>query len=316
MVERAASGRLRLVTAILLPIVLLTIPLAGEPYYTNFATRILIYGLAAISLDIIVGYGGMVSFGHATFVGLGVYAMGILSIEGFDNGFVVWPLAVAVAAIVALAIGALSLRTRGVYFIMVTFAFSQMFFYVALGLERYGGADGMRLRQRSGFSGAMDISQGNNLYYAVLAIVFVCVVLSRRLMVSPFGLTLRGIRQNEARMRSIGIPVYAFRLAAFVISGAMGGLAGVLLANLDLYFSPASFEWLLSGNLLVMVLIGGLGTITGAVIGAAIYLVCSELLSQISVHWMVAFGPMLILVVLFAKKGVFGMLMGPRFRSG
>jgi branched-chain amino acid transport system permease protein len=254
-----------------------------------------------------MGYGGMVSFGHAAFIGVGGYAIGMLAKEGITSGFVQWPLALVISALFALAVGALSLRTRGVYFIMITLAFAQMIYYVAVGLARYGGDDGLTIYRRSQFPG-LNLSNKPTFYYLCLALLLGAIYLVWRLVHSRFGLVVQGTRSNERRMRSIGFPTFRYRLTCFVIAGTMCGLAGALLANHTDFVSPAMMYWTRSGDLIVMVVLGGMGSAFGPLIGAIALLVLEEVLSGITEYWQIILGPLLLLVVLFARRGIDGML--------
>ncbi len=283
---------------------LVTIPLWQEPFYTRLATRILIYALCAASLDLILGFGGMVSFGHAAFLGVGAYVVGILSHHGVTSAWTVWPAAVGATALLALAVGAVSLRTGGVYFIMITLALAQMTYYFCASLEAYGGDDGMTLWERSDLSPVLDIGGANAFYYLVLGVLLSALLLGRRIVGSRFGRVIRGIRENERRMQSLGFPTFRYKLACFVMAGAAAGLAGVLLANLSLYVSPSTLHWTRSGEILIMVILGGMGTLVGPVLGAATLLVAEEVLSNLTRHWMLFLGPLLILLVLFGEGGM------------
>jgi branched-chain amino acid transport system permease protein len=286
--------------------------LTGNIFVLTLFTRIVIFALAAASLNLIMGYGGMMSFGHAAYLGIGGYAVGILAHEGIGSGFIQWPVAILVSALFALAVGALSLRTRGVYFIMITLAFAQMAYYVASGLARYGGDDGLTIYKRSDFGGLLDLSGRVQFYYLCLACLFGGVYLIWRMVNSRFGMVVQGLRSNEARMQAIGFPANRYRLVCFVISGMMCGLAGALLANNTDFVSPASMYWTRSGDLMVMVILGGMGSLFGPVIGAIAYLLLEEFLSQITEYWAVILGPMLLLIVLFGRGGIMGMLGRPR----
>jgi branched-chain amino acid transport system permease protein len=286
--------------------------LTGNIFVLTLFTRIVIFALAAASLNLIMGYGGMMSFGHAAYLGIGGYAVGILAHEGIGSGFIQWPVAIAVSALFALAVGALSLRTRGVYFIMITLAFAQMAYYVASGLARYGGDDGLTIYKRSDFGGLIDLSGRVQFYYLCLACLFGGVYLIWRIVNSRFGMVVQGLRSNEARMQAIGFPANRYRLVCFVISGMMCGLAGALLANNTDFVSPASMYWTRSGDLMVMVILGGMGSLFGPVIGAIAYLLLEEFLSQITEYWAMIMGPMLLLIVLFGRGGIMGMLGRPR----
>jgi branched-chain amino acid transport system permease protein len=286
--------------------------LTGNIFVLTLFTRIVIFALAAASLNLIMGYGGMMSFGHAAYLGIGGYAVGILAHEGIGSGFIQWPVAIAVSALFALAVGALSLRTRGVYFIMITLAFAQMAYYVASGLARYGGDDGLTIYKRSDFGGLIDLSSRVQFYYLCLACLFGGVYLIWRIVNSRFGLVVQGLRSNEARMQAIGFPANRYRLVCFVISGMMCGLAGALLANNTDFVSPASMYWTRSGDLMVMVILGGMGSLFGPVIGTIAFLLLEEFLSQITEYWAMILGPMLLLIVLFGRGGIMGMLGRPR----
>lgn len=305
---------------------LATVPvIAGatdDPYLITIFTRIVILALAAVGLDFILGYGAMVSFGHAAFVGAGAYTVGILAhhgatgtalvpgvswLSGTTAGLIAWPLAVFMAALLALFIGALSLRTRALYFIMITLAFAQMFYYLFVSLERYGGGDGLVLWQRNTLP-LIDTGSAVQFYYLCLACLAGTVYLLRRVVGARFGRVLRGAAENERRMQALGFPVYRYRLAAFTIAGATGGLAGALLANLETFVSPGLLHWQQSGELMIMVILGGIGTLYGPVLGATALILLEETLATWTDHWMIVLGPILILVVLFARRGLFGWL--------
>jgi len=286
--------------------------LTGNIFILTLFTRIVIYALAAASLNLIMGYGGMMSFGHAAYLGIGGYAVGILAFEGVGSGFIQWPVAIAASALFALIVGALSLRTRGVYFIMITLAFAQMAYYVASGLARYGGDDGLTIYKRSDFGGLIDLSARVQFYYLCLACLFGGVYLIWRIVNSRFGMVVQGLRSNEARMQAIGFPANRYRLVCFVISGMMCGLAGALLANNTDFVSPASMYWTRSGDLMVMVILGGMGSLFGPVIGAIAYLLLEAFLSQMTEYWAMILGPMLLLIVLFGRGGIMGLLGGSR----
>ncbi len=286
------------------------IPLLGEPFYTRLASRILIYALCAVSLDLILGYGGMVSLGHAAFLGIGAYTVGILSQHGVASAWVAWPAALGLAALAAALIGLVSLRTTGAYFIMITLAFAQMIYYFFTSLEQYGGDDGMALWSRNAIVGGIDIGNHTVFLYLVLGILAATLLVTHRLVRSPFGMVIQGIRENETRMQSMGYPTFRYKLVCFIIAGTIAGLAGALLANQDKYVSPALMHWTRSGEIMVMVILGGLGSLLGPVFGAAALLLAEEVLSGYTEHWMILLGPILIVVVLFAKGGLFGLIRG------
>ena len=313
---RRAVGPLLLVAAVtLLALVPVVARLLDAPFYLTLVGRIMIFAIAALSLDLILGYGGMVSFGHAVYLGVGVYTVGILSAHGVASGFVQWPVAVAASAVIAAAIGLVSLRTSGVYFIMITLAFAQMLYFFGVSLKAYGGDDGMTIAERSRFAGLLDLENGTVFYYVILLLLVAFHWLAWRLVHSRFGMVVRGCRSNERRMRAIGYPTFRYRLAAFVIAGTMCGVAGVLLANFTKYASPAFMHWTRSGEIMVMVILGGMGTVFGPALGALAFLLLEEVLSGYTEHWAVFLGPILVVIVLFAKRGLFG-LLAPALRRG
>lgn len=288
-------------------------PLAGaldQPFYVELFRRIMIFAIAAVSLDLILGYGGMVSFGHAAYLGVGAYAVGIPAVHGIEHALVQWPLAIVASALVALVIGAISLRTSGVYFIMITLAFAQMLYYLGISVEAYGGDDGMRLPRRSVLGGPLDLRDPVIFYYLVLALLALVLLLAHRLVDARFGLVIRGARSNEPRMRAVGFPTYRYKLVAFVLAGAICGLAGALLANQTEYLTPDFAHWTRSGELMVMVILGGMGTLVGPVVGAVVLLLLENLLSGLTASWQIILGPFLVLVVLFARRGLAGLLAG------
>src|SRR6266700_5110158 len=255
--------------------------LAGETFALTLFTRVIILAIAALSLNLIMGFGGMVSFGHAAYLGIGGYAVGILAKEGINSGLLQWPLALAASALFALAVGALSLRTRGVYFIMITLAFAQMIYYVAIGLDRYGGDDGMTIYRRSQF-GLIDLSNKTAFYYLCLVLLLMVAYLIWRIVNSRFGMVIQGARSNDRRMRAIGYPTYRYKLVCFVIAGTLCGLAGALLANHTDFVSPAMMYWTRSGDLIIIVVLGGMGSTFGPLLGTIALLLLEEVLSGIT----------------------------------
>jgi branched-chain amino acid transport system permease protein len=302
--------------------------LTGNTFMVTLFTRIVILAIAAVSLNLIMGFGGMVSFGHAAYLGIGGYVVGILAKEGINSGFLQWPLALGLSGLFALGVGALSLRTRGVYFIMITLAFAQMVYYIANGLDRYGGDDGLTIQRRSDFGGLMNLSNRTFFYYLCLALLLATVYLVWRMINSRFGLVIQGARSNERRMRAIGFPTFRYKLTCFVIAGVLCGLSGVLLANHTNFISPALMHWTRSGDLIVMAVLGGMGTVFGPVIGAIALLVLEETLPHLigfasqlltgkevvaaKEYWQLILGPMLLLVVIFARGGIEGLMAGSR----
>jgi branched-chain amino acid transport system permease protein len=284
----------------------------GQYFPLTLFTRIVILALAATSLNLILGYGGMVSFGHAAYLGVGGYVIGILAKEGVTSGFLQWPVVLVVSGVFALVVGALCLRTRGVYFIMITLAFAQMVYYVAVGLDRYGGDDGLTIYRRSQFDGLIDLSSKVQFYYLCLALLLAAIYLTWRLVNSRFGLALQGSRSNETRMRAIGFATFRYRLAGFVIAGMICGLAGALLANHTDFVSPAMMHWTRSGDLIVMVVLGGIGSLFGPLFGAVTLLMLEEGLSRVTEYWQIIVGPLLLFVVIYAHGGIDGILASLR----
>jgi branched-chain amino acid transport system permease protein len=318
------------VTALLAILLLLPVyaALSGNTFVVTLFTRIVILAIAAVSLNLIMGFGGMVSFGHAAYLGIGGYVVGILAKEGINSGFVQWPLALVLSGLFALGVGALSLRTRGVYFIMITLAFAQMVYYVANGLDRYGGDDGLTIQRRSEFAGLINLSNRTFFYYLCLALLLATVYLVWRTVNSRFGLVIQGARSNERRMNAIGFPTFRYKLVCFVIAGVLCGLAGVLLANHTNFISPQLMHWTRSGDLIVMAVLGGMGSVFGPVIGAIALLVLEEVLpfliglashlftgrevAAAKEYWQLILGPMLLLIVLYARGGIDGLIASAR----
>ena len=282
----------------------------GQLYYIDLIRRVMIFGIAAVSLNLILGYGGLVSFGHAAYLGVGGYSVGILAFYGHHSGWLQWAVAILASALVALVIGAISVRTRGIYFIMITLAFTQMLYYLGISVEEYGGDDGMRLKVKSQFSGLIDLNDPVASYYLALALLLGAIYLVHRLVHSRFGMVLRAAKSNEARSRAIGFSPYPYQLAAFVIAGALCGLAGALLANHTAYITPAFMDWTRSGEIMFMVILGGMATAPGPALGAFALLVVEDLLAGWTEHWQVILGPLLVLCVLFFKRGLAGLLPG------
>ena len=301
-------------------VALIAFPLAMQAmdalFYVGLASRVLIYAIAATSLNLVLGYGGMVSFGHAAFFGAGAYVVGILAAEGVTSAWIAWPAAIAVATIAALVIGALSLRTRGVYFIMITLAFAQMVYYIFVSLKAYGGDDGLSLPGRSSIGLGLSLSSDLTWYYLVLALLALVLYGLHRIAGSRFGRVIEAIRENESRAEALGYPVYRYKLLCFVIAGAVGGLAGALIANQSSYVSPSLLHWIQSGTLMIMVILGGVGRLWGGVIGAAVLLVLEHLISDYPIGWLeriapnyqdhgsLAVGAVLLAVVLLAPHGL------------
>jgi len=287
----------------------------GLEFYVALASRILILAILATSLNLLVGLCGLVSLGHAAFFGAGAYAVAIAAVEwpgasgawwAGDSAWLAWPLAMATSALLALVVGAVSVRTRGAYFIMITLAFAQMVYYVFLSLKKYGGDDGLSLPRRSRIPG-LDLGNDTTFYYVVLLLTALMLVLFARLVHSRLGTVLRAIKDNEVRAESVGFACYRYKLAAFVMAGAGAGLAGALMANQNSFVSPNMMHWEQSGVALVMVILGGVGQPWGALVGAAMFLLLEELLSAFTQRWQIGLGLVLLLVVFFAPRGVAGL---------
>ena len=294
-----------------------------QPFYMDLIARIMIFAIAAVSLDLILGHGGMVSFGHAAYMGIGAYAVGVLSYYGIDNGFLQIPLALGAAALIGLVFGALSLRTSGVYFIMITLAFAQMLYFLAISLEEFGGDDGMS-SMRSEFSGLIDMYDTVQFYYLIFTILVLVLFGLHRLVLSRFGMVIRASRSNEKRMHAVGFPTFRYKLAAFTIASTICGLAGVLFANLNEFVSPDVMHWTHSGEIMIMVIMGGMGTLIGPVLGATAFLLLEEYLPEwmeMAVtnggeHWAIVMGPILIAIVLFGRGGIHALFASRRKRNG
>ena len=291
---------------VLLLVFPLVAPALNLDFYVSFVRRVLIFALAATSLNFILGYGGMVALGHAAFFGAGAYAVAMLSVQGISQALIAWPVAMLVAGALALVIGLISLRTRGVYFIMITLAFAQMVFYLFISLRQYGGEDGLNLKGPSLFPG-LNLAEDRTFYYVVLVLVLACLWWLNRLINARFGQALQGIRENESRMEALGYPVFRIKLLAFVIAGVMAGLAGALLASHNQFVSPSLMHWTASANLIIMVIVGGIGLRYGGLVGAAVMLWLEEVLRLYTDYWHLPLGVLLLAIVLFAPRGLAGM---------
>lgn len=298
---------------------------AHQPFLVNLFTRFLIYAIATVSLDLILGYGALVSFGHAAFFALGGYVIGIVAFHaddgsglfgwgGTNQALILWPLAIAACALAGAVIGFLSLRTSGVQFIMITLAFGQLLYFILIGLMVYGGDDGLAITRRNRL-GPWELRDPVHYYYLCMALLVAWAALCLRIVNSRFGMALRSLRQNARRSISLGIAPLRYRLTAFVLSAAGTGLAGVLWANYALFVSPDMTAWQKSGELMAMVILGGMGTIVGPILGAAVFIGLEQLLTGWTEHWMLIMGPVLVLVVLFGQRGLYGWLAG-RGRDG
>ena len=280
----------------------------AESYVLGLVTRVMIFAIAALALDLLIGYGALISFGHAAFVGLGAYTVGILASHGIKDALISLPIALGVSALFAYLTGIVCLRTKGVYFIMITLAFGQMVYFTASSLAPYGGDDGLTIHARSTLAGLPIFGSDRSLYYVSFVCLLGVYLLCRALVASRFGRVYRGARENALRMSTIGFEVIRFQLVAYVIAGVIGGLAGFLLANATDFVSPAYMSWQRSGDFLIMVIFGGMGTLNGAILGAAAFLLTEEWISGITEHWKVIFGPLLVLVAVFAPGGLIGLV--------
>jgi len=278
-----------------------------QPFWIAFFARILIYAVAASALNLALGYGGLVSFGHALFLGIGAYAVGLSAHHGLASGWLHLGVALLAAALIGLVVGAISLRTSGMAFIMITLAFAQMGYFLLVSLKQYGGDDGLPVAATSHF-GVFDLGSASAVYYAAWLVLVATIWWMARLRVAPFGMALRGARQNARRIDAIGLQARQLQLAAFVLSGMVCALAGVLLANLNAFVSPSTLAWTVSGELIVMVVIGGIGTVFGPLLGALVFLGLEEILKGLTEHWMAVFGPLIVLVALFGRRGIAGWL--------
>ena len=280
----------------------------GENFYITLAARIVVFALGACALNLVLGYGGLVSFGHALYVGLGAYVVGIMAFHGITNGWLHLAVTLALCALMAWITGLISLRCQGIAFIMITLAFAQMFYFLGVSLKQYGGDDGMQVLARSDFA-PLSIESNAALYYFALLILFATLYLSWRLVHARFGRVLRAAKSNARRMRVLGFPILRYQVTAYVISGCVCGIAGLLLANLTRFASPAYGYWTISGDLVVMVMLGGIATIIGPVVGAAVYVILETVVAGYTQHWMIITGPTIVLIALLARRGIYGYLV-------
>ncbi|MDE2790561.1 MAG: branched-chain amino acid ABC transporter permease [Paracoccaceae bacterium] len=309
-----------------LVLLLVAVPLFGlivdQPYLVTLATRVAILGMAGVGLNLALGYGGLVSFGHAAYFGAGGYVAGILAhhalnvepiadwpilISGTTEMLIIWPLAMLFGAALAVAIGALSLRTSGVYFIMITLAFAQMLFYFAISWPSYGGEDGLPIYVRNRFPG-LNTFDPLTFFCICLALLMLVLWVTSRVVGSRFGLALQAARQNAERTTSVGIDIFRIRLTAFALSGAMTALAGALYADLNRFVSPSMLSWHTSGEIMILVILGGVTRLYGPVAGAGCFVLLEQFLGGLTEHWQFWLGLMLVGVVLFAKGGIVGLL--------
>ncbi|SDL46348.1 amino acid/amide ABC transporter membrane protein 2, HAAT family [Janthinobacterium sp. OK676] len=301
--------------AVLVPLLLLlalaAVPaiaqLTEQPFYLAFFARIIIYAIAASALNLALGFGGLVSLGHALFLGLGAYSVAIPAFHGIDNGWLHLLCCVLVCGLVGLVTGAVSLRTSGIGFIMITLAFAQMGYFVFVSLKQYGGDDGTTIAATSKFFGA-DLGQAGTVYWVALALLALVLWWTARLRVAPFGMVLRGARQNPRRINAIGLRSTRYQLGAYVLSAVLCGVAGMLLANLTAFASPSTLTWMISGDLIVMIVLGGIGTVFGPLLGALAFLGLEEVLKMATEYWMAVFGLVIVLIGVLGKGGIAGLL--------
>ena len=278
----------------------------NEPFYLDLLSRGLILAIAALSLNLILGYGGMVSLGHAAYIGIGAYSVGIPAYYDFYSGWLHIAVTIIVCATFALITGAISLRTKGVYFIMITLAFSQMVYFTFVSLAEYGADDGLVIYTRSEFPDWISMDSDISLYYWIFGLLLLTLFFIHRLIHARFGRVIVGSRFNEERMQSLGFNTYRYRLTCYVISAVICGLAGMLLGNFTEFISPEMMGWTRSGELIFMVVIGGTATLFGPLIGTIAFVFLEEFLSYITIYWHLIFGVMLVALVLFGKGGIHG----------
>ena len=322
---RPHPNTIAIVTFVAFALVPIVAGYLGEPFYVRMCTRIMILALAALSLDLILGYGGMVSFGHAAFVGLGAYAIGILShhadgtealpfplsLLATQSALIAWPAAMLTSAFAALLIGLVALRTSGLYFLMITLAFAQMIYFFFVSFDAYGGMDGLQLSGPSTLP-YLNIGNRTTFFYMVLTILVAVYVMFNRLVDSRFGMVIRGAKDNERRLECLGFNTFRYRLSCFVLAGAVAGLAGALLANNEQFVTPTDMAWSQSGEFMAIIVVGGVGSLIGPILGTVIYVVLEFWLGNLTTHWQMLFGPALIVAVIFGRRGLIGLLCGER----
>jgi len=280
-----------------------------QPFWIAFFARIMIYAIAASALNLALGVGGLVSFGHALFLGLGTYAVALPSFFDVGNGWVHLALCLVLSGAAALLTGAISLRTSGIAFIMITLAFAQMGYFLFVSLKNFGGDDGLPIAHTSRF-GPLDLGSPLAVYGASFVLLVAVVAWMAKLKSAPFGMVLGAARQNARRIDAIGLRAQHYQLAAYVISGVVCGVAGMLLANLNAFASPSTMAWSVSGELIVIVVLGGMGSVAGPLLGALAYMGLEEWLKGMTEHWMVVFGPLIVVMAVLGKRGMTGWLDG------
>jgi len=304
--DRSASA-IKLVLCVIAAVSASAFPIVAHAmdasYYVVFVTRILIYALAAVSLNLVLGFGGLASFGHAMFLSLGAYCAAVPTVYGVNGAWLHVLLALTLGCSLALLTGLVVLRTRETAFIMTTLAFAQMLYFLLVSLKQFGGDEGLNMQSGSEIAG-VQLSDNNVLYFVSLAVLAAVVLFQRRLLHSPFGTIFRGVAANEQRMKALGYPTLLYRLTAYVISGGLCTVCGVLLANLTLFASPSYGSWKASGELMLMVVLGGAGTIGGPIVGAAAFLMIEEVTKGVSPHWPAYLGILIIAISVFSRNGI------------
>ena len=283
-------------------------PLFGVEYYVNFVRRALVIALAAASLNFILGFGGMAALGHMGFVGVGAYALVGLVDAGVVSAWLLWPAGLLAGGGAAALVALVVLRTRGVYFIMITLAFAQMLYFAAVSLRAYGGDDGYNLVQRPELGLGLDLQNEPTFYWVVLALFALAMGGLSRATRARFGHALVGIRDNETRMQALGYPVQRLKFVAFTLAGALAGLAGALLVSHNSFVSPSVMHWTQSATLLVMVVIGGVGHRWGGPVGAGVWIVLEEVVKRWTDYWHLPLGLLLIGIVFLAPRGIAGVV--------
>ena len=281
--------------------------LSDETFYVAFFARMIIYAIAALALNLALGYGGLISLGHALFFGLGAYSVALPAFYGIDSGWVHLLVSVVACGVIGYITGAVSLRTSGIGFIMITLAFAQMGYFLFVSLKQYGGDDGTSIENTSHFFG-MDLGGVYALYITAFVIMALATWWMARLRVAPFGMALRGARQNARRVNAVGFPSNKYLLTAYVLSAILCGIAGMLLANLTAFASPSTLSWIVSGDLVVMIVLGGIGTVFGPLLGAMAFMGMEEIMKSITDHWMAVFGLAIVVIGLMGKLGLVGLL--------
>ena len=287
--------------------------IANLPFWNDLAMRIMLLSIAAMGLNLVLGYGGIVSFGHAAFIGIGAYCVGISQYYGLMNGWIHLLFSLLACASIGLVIGILALRTSGIYFIMITLGFAQMLFFLFVSLEGFGGDDGMSI-DRAEF-GFIDLYEPLRLYFLIWVVLVLVGLLMMVIVRSRFGVTLQAIKSNEARIEAMGLVPLHYKLVSYLLSAMICGVAGTLFASWQEYVSPDIMHWTRSGELMIIIILGGLGTLVGPVIGAIAFLLLEEflpLLLEVTLpdyaeNWMILFGPLLVLIVLFGRGGLVGL---------